>query len=287
MFQKLGKIFSDIKLAHTIFALPFALSSAHIAFDGRYDFQTLALILVCMFTARSAAMAFNRWLDRDIDTVNPRTKSRSIPSGIVAPKTMLGFVIFCCVVFVITTWFLNILAFALSPVALAVVLGYSYFKRFTSWSHLVLGLSLAIAPVGAWIAIRGDFDILPVILAAAVIFWVAGFDIIYACQDIEFDLRIGLHSVPRRFGITGALAISLVFHILTIGLFLLFGHLAGCGIIYMGFIAVIAMILLVEHMVVTPKSLELIGVAFFTLNGFVSMLFYLAVILDSYFHGGS
>lgn len=283
MFKKLGKIFSDIKLAHTVFALPFALASAHIAFDGNYDFPTLALILVCMFTARSAAMAFNRWLDRDIDTVNPRTKSRSIPSGDVAPKTMLAFTICSSVIFVITAWFLNLLAFALSPIALAVVLGYSYFKRFTSWSHIVLGLSLAIAPVGAWIAIKGEFDILPIILATAVIFWVAGFDIIYACQDVEFDKRFGLHSIPKRFGITAALAISLFFHVLTIALFLLFGHLVQHGIIYMGFIAVIAMILFVEHMMVTPGNLNLVGVAFFTLNGFVSMLFFLAVFLDSVF----
>ena len=280
-FKKLGSIFTDIKLAHTVFALPFALAAAHIAFDGKYDLKTLALILVCMFTARSAAMAFNRWLDRDIDSVNPRTKSRAIPVGIVKPKEMLLFTIACSIAFIVASFFLNMLAFMLSPVALAVILGYSYFKRFTSMSHLVLGLALAIAPVGAWIAIRGEFDFLPIILAAIVIFWVSGFDIIYSCQDTDFDTQAQLHSIPKRFGITGALAISTVFHIITIGLLIWFGHLLGFGLVYRGLITLIAMILLVEHMLVTPNKLALIGVAFFTLNGFVSIIFYLAVLLGN------
>ncbi|MBU1023825.1 putative 4-hydroxybenzoate polyprenyltransferase [bacterium] len=281
MFKKLGSIFTDIKLTHTVFALPFALASAHIAFDGKYDFKILALILVCMFTARSAAMAFNRWLDRDIDSVNPRTKSRVIPAGIVKPKEMLFFTIACSIAFVVSSFFLNMLAFILSPVALAVILGYSCFKRFTSMSHLVLGLALAIAPVGAWIAIKGEFGILPIILAITVIFWVSGFDIIYSCQDTEFDTRTQLYSFPRRFGVTRALAISTVFHLITIGLLILFGHLLGYGLIYRGLIALIAVILLVEHMIVTPDKLGLIGVAFFTLNGFISIIFYLAVLLDN------
>jgi 4-hydroxybenzoate polyprenyltransferase len=280
MFRKLSSIFSDIKLAHTVFALPFALASAHIAFGGKYEIKTLLLILVCMFTARSSAMAFNRWLDRDIDSVNPRTKERSIPSGKVQPRDMLIFVVISSVCFVTASWFLNILTFALSPIALTVVLGYSYLKRFTSYSHLALGLSLAIAPVGAWIAIKGSFDILPVILALGVVFWVAGFDIIYSCQDVEFDSTAGLHSIPKRFGINGALMISTVFHLITIGILIVFGHLANLGIVYMGLLGVITMILLVEHVIVTPDKLSLAGVAFFTLNGFVSILFFLAVFLD-------
>jgi 4-hydroxybenzoate polyprenyltransferase len=280
MLRKLSSIFSDIKLAHTVFALPFALASADIAFGGKYEIKTLLLILVCMFTARSSAMAFNRWLDRDIDSVNPRTKERSIPSGKVNPREMLIFVIIASVCFVAASWFLNILAFALSPVALAVVLGYSYLKRFTPYSHLALGLSLSIAPVGAWIAIKGSFDILPVILAVGVVFWVAGFDIIYSCQDVEFDSMAGLHSIPKRFGINGALMISTLFHLITIGILIIFGHVADLGIVYMGLLAVIALILLVEHVIVTPDKLSLVGVAFFTLNGFVSILFFLAVFLD-------
>lgn len=280
MFRKLSSIFSDIKLAHTVFALPFALASAHIAFDGKYEIKTLLLILVCMFTARSSAMAFNRWLDRNIDSVNPRTKERSIPSGKVQPRDMLIFVIISSVCFVTASWFLNILAFALSPVALAVVLGYSYLKRFTSYSHLALGLSLAIAPVGAWIAIKGSFDILPVMLALGVVFWVAGFDIIYSCQDVEFDSTAGLHSIPKRFGINGALMISTLFHLITIGILIVFGHIANLGIVYMALLGVITLILLVEHVIVTPDKLSLVGVAFFTLNGFVSILFFLAVFLD-------
>jgi 4-hydroxybenzoate polyprenyltransferase len=280
MLKKLGAILSDIRLAHTIFALPFALASAHIAFDGQYKLKTFLLILLCMFTARSAAMSFNRWLDRDIDSVNPRTKERSIPSGIVKPSEMLIFVIMNSVIFMLSAWFLNILAFALSPVALLVVLGYSYFKRFTSLSHLVLGLSLAIAPTGAWIAIKGEFDILPIILSILVIFWVAGFDIIYACQDIDFDSQVGLHSIPKRLGVSGALVISTFYHLITIGLMILFGHLIDAGLVYFIITSVIALFLLIEHMIVTPNNLKLVGVAFFTLNGVVSILFYLAVLLD-------
>jgi len=280
---KIIRIFDDIKLAHTVFALPFALASAHIAFNGNYDWRKLFLILACMFTARSAAMAFNRWLDRDIDSVNPRTRERTIPSGKVNPNEMLVFVILSSAAFVVCTFFLNMLAFALSPIALLIILGYSYFKRFTSWSHMVLGLSLAIAPTGAWIAVRGEFALIPILLSIAVIFWVAGFDIIYACQDIEFDSEAGIHSIPRRFGATGALAISFASHIVTIALLVLFGHIAGLGFVYFITSGIIALILLIEHMIVTPSNLSMWGVAFFTLNGVVSILFYLGVLLDTIF----
>lgn len=280
---KLIRIFDDIKLAHTVFALPFALASAHIAFDGQYDLRKLLLILACMFTARSAAMAFNRWLDRDIDSVNPRTKHRSIPSGIVSPQEMLIFVIINSSLFVIFTFLLNFLAFALSPIALSVILGYSYFKRFTSWSHMVLGLSLAIAPTGAWIAVRGEFDLIPILLSLAVIFWVAGFDIIYACQDVDFDEMANIYSIPRKFGIAGALAISFGCHLATIALLILFGHLANFGLIYFITVGIVTLILLIEHVIVTPSNLSMWGIAFFTLNGVVSILFFLGVVLDTVF----
>ena len=285
--SKILSIFGDIKLAHTLFALPFALASAHIAFNGHYELKSLLLILVCMFTARSAAMAFNRWLDRDIDSINPRTKNRSIPSGRVTSKEMLAFVIVCSSGFIVATWFLNLLAFLLSPIALILILGYSYFKRFTSWSHLVLGLSLAIAPSGAWIAVSGTLDWAPIVLSLAVIFWVAGFDIIYACNDMEFDKSAGLYSIPGRFGIAWSLAVSMLFHVITIGLFVIFGHIAGLGFIYFCLIALISLILLTEHTLVTPSNLKLWGVAFFTLNGVVSILFFLAVFFDTLFKNGA
>jgi 4-hydroxybenzoate polyprenyltransferase len=278
---KAASIFADIKLAHTVFALPFALASAHIAFNGRYDWTKLILILACMFTARNAAMAFNRWLDRDIDTVNPRTRNRAIPSGKVNAGEMLIFVILNSLIFIVLTYFLNLLAFLLSPIALMIILGYSYFKRFTSWSHIILGLSLAIAPIGAWIAIRGQFDFLPILLSLAVIFWVAGFDIIYACRDMDFDSLAGLHSIPKKFGIVEALALSTTFHVVTIGLLVLFGYITGLGFLYYILTGIIALILLVEHMIITPSNLNLWGIAFFTLNGAVSILFYVAVILDT------
>ena len=281
--SKITRIFDDIKLAHTIFALPFALASAHIAFNGYYDWRKLILILACMFTARNAAMAFNRWLDRDIDTVNPRTKERSIPSGKVSANEMLAFVIINSAIFIACAYFLNIMAFLLSPIALLIVLGYSYFKRFTSWSHMVLGLALAIAPTGAWIAVRGEFALIPFMLSLSVIFWVVGFDIIYACRDIDFDSITGLHSIPRKFGITGALAISFASHIVTIGFLILFGHIAGLGFIYFIMLGLIALILLIEHIIVTPSNLSMWGLAFFTLNGVVSILFYIGVLFDTIF----
>ena len=285
--SKVLNIFGDIKLAHTIFALPFALASTHIAFNGHYDLKTLILILACMFTARSAAMAFNRWLDRDIDIVNPRTKYRSIPSGRVKPVEMLAFVVVCSILFIIATWFLNILTFLLSPIALLVILSYSYFKRFTSWSHLVLGLSLAIAPSGAWIAVRGSLDWAPVILSTAVVFWVAGFDIIYSINDMEFDKSAGLYSIPKRYGVANALAMSTLFHVITIGCLVIFGHVAGLGFIYFCLIGLISLILLTEHALVTPANLNLWGVAFFTLNGAVSIIFFLAVVFDMLFKSGA
>ena len=280
---RLGAIISDIKLAHTVFALPFALLAAHLAFlrTGGYRWDLFWEVLACMVFARSAAMAFNRWLDRDIDSKNPRTQTRSIPTGTVSPALMLAFVVLNCLAFITVTWYINALAFLLSGAALAIVLGYSTAKRYTSLAHLWLGFSLAIAPMGAWIAVTGRFAAEPFWLVAAVMTWVGGFDVLYSCQDVAFDASENLHSIPRRYGIPAALQISSGLHVLTVLTLIGFGRAVGLGTIYWVTLAVISGILTWEHLIVTPNDLSRIGVAFFTLNGVISILLYLGVIADT------
>ncbi|HYE77096.1 MAG TPA: UbiA-like polyprenyltransferase [bacterium] len=277
-------ICADIKLAHTVFALPFALLAAHLAFlrEGGYSWRLFWLVLAAMVTARTAAMAFNRWLDRDIDARNPRTQSRAIPAGQARPVDMALFTAIACALFVLVAWRINPLAFALSPVALAIVLGYSYAKRFTSLAHLWLGFSLAIAPMGAWIAVTGAFAPEPFWLVLAVLTWVGGFDVLYSCQDVRFDASEGLHSIPQTVGIPRALAISAALHVLTVLALVGFGWSMALGAIYYGTVAIIAAILLWEHRIVTPTDLSRINVAFFTLNGLVSVLLYAGVLLDTW-----
>ncbi|MEO7994794.1 MAG: UbiA-like polyprenyltransferase [bacterium] len=285
MPKALAALFDDIKLAHTIFALPFALLSVHLAFERMgtgYRWDLFGYVLLCMFFARSAAMGFNRWLDRVIDARNPRTLSRSIPAGAVQPPVMLAFTVACCVAFIAVTWFINPLAFALSPVALAIVLGYSTAKRYTSLAHLWLGFSLAIAPMGAWIAVTGAFAPEPFWLVAAVLTWVGGFDVLYSCQDVAFDTSENLWSIPRRVGIAKALLISSLLHAITVVTLLVFGVAMHLGVIYDVTIALIAGILIWEHTIVTPTDLSRINVAFFTLNGLISILLYVGVLLDGW-----
>jgi 4-hydroxybenzoate polyprenyltransferase len=278
--KTLAHIFGDIKLAHTVFALPYALISAHIAFDGNYEWTKLLLILACMFFARSAAMSFNRYIDADIDKANPRTQERSIPSGKVNRTHMLIFTIVCSVAFVICAYLLNFLCFLLSFPALFVILVYSYSKRFTLSTHAWLGLALGIAPVGAWIAIRGGFDIGPIILSLAVIAWVAGFDIIYALQDMDFDREKGMKSIPARFGPAGSLNLARLFHTGTLAMLAAFGIYIGLGIAYWIGFGIIFILLLVEHGLVKPTDFSKVGYAFFTVNGAVSFLLLISVIID-------
>ena len=265
------RFLSLVTFAHTVFALPFALLSAVLAARGVPSLPTLALILVAMVGARSAAMAFNRIVDRRIDAANPRTQARDIPAGRVS---VLEASVFCAVsalVFVAAAWRLNPLCLALSPVALLVVLGYSYAKRVTALSHVVLGLGLAIAPVGAWIAVTGAFALPPVVLGLSVLFWVAGFDVIYSLQDEAFDRAEGLFSLPARLGPRRALHVSTFFHALALallyGVFLLVdgGPLFGAGVVLAG------VFLVRQHVLVKPGDLSRVDGAFFTANGWLSV----------------
>jgi 4-hydroxybenzoate polyprenyltransferase len=269
-----------IKWEHSIFALPFALCGAMLAAGGWPSVHQLLWIIVAMVAARSAAMAFNRWADAAIDAANPRTSARALPAGHLSSAFVVSFVVISSAVFVLAASQLNRLALLLSPVALAVLLLYSYTKRVTRWSHLVLGFALGIAPSAAWIAVRGSLDPRILLLTAAVTFWVGGFDVLYACQDYDFDRGAGLHSLPRYFGIRGSLWISRVFHLIMIGflvgLFLVFGmgKLGAIGIL------VVILLLLYEHSLVKPTDLSKLNAAFFTMNGVISVLFFVFVAAD-------
>jgi 4-hydroxybenzoate polyprenyltransferase len=271
------KYLSLVKFAHTVFALPFALIGLFLGFQTAGmempDWRLLILVVLCMVFARSAAMAFNRYLDRDIDARNERTRTREIPSGAVSPRHALGFVILNSALFILTTWFINPLCFFLSPVALLVVLGYSYTKRFTFLCHLVLGLGLALAPIGAYIAVTARFGIEPVVLGMVVLTWVSGFDIIYAMQDQEFDQEHKLFSIPSFLGKTRALWVSSGLHLLTACCLLLFGYLTGAGWISWSGTFVFILLLIYQHLLVKPHDLSRVNFAFFTTNGLASVLF--------------
>lgn len=267
-----------IKIEHSIFALPFALASAFLAAKGLPDLRILTLIILAMVFARSAAMAFNRYLDADIDAKNPRTATRSIPAGRLSRRYSLFFTIACSFCFAFVAYSLNMLAFYLSPVALIVLLGYSYTKRFTSYCHFVLGLALGIAPIGAWVAIRGEIAPIAVMLGAAVMFWTAGFDLIYACQDTEFDKENALHSVPAKIGIHKALLLSRILHCVMISLLVIFGFETAMGLPYWVGLSLVVLTLLYEHSLVWNANLERVTMAFFTMNGVVSIVFGIAVI---------
>ena len=269
-----------IKWEHSIFALPFALCGAFLAAGGIPSWRQLLWIIVAMVAARSAAMAFNRLADASIDAANPRTQSRAIPAGALSKGFVASFVLISCGVFVLAAWQLNRLALLLSPVALAVVLLYSYTKRVTRWSHLVLGFSLGIAPAAAWIAIRGSLDPHILLLTAAVMFWVAGFDILYACQDYEFDQQTGLHSVPRYWGIARALWVGRFFHVVMLVLLVTLLSVFQLGKIADVGLAAVTALLLYEHSLVSSKDLSKLNAAFFTMNGVISVVFFAFVAAD-------
>lgn len=287
--SRLAPWFSLVKFGHSIFALPFALASAWLAARGMPAPRTLAGIVVAAVAARTAAMAFNRWLDRRIDAGNPRTRGRELPSGVLRPGAVLALVGASATVFVAAAWSLNPLCGRLAPLVLVVLLGYSAFKRFSAAAHLVLGLALACAPLGAWVAVRGDLrgDLLPpILLAAAVLTWVAGFDLIYACQDAAHDRASGLHSVPARLGIPFALGLSAALHALTIALLVLFAWRGGLGLVFGLFLAAAAALLVWQHRIVSPTDLSRVDVAFFTLNGWVSVALFGGTLLDLALRGG-
>ena len=280
LFRQLRVTLEMIKWEHSVFALPFALCGAMLAAGGWPSGRQVFWIVIAMVTARSAAMAFNRLADVSIDAANPRTQTRALPAGQLSSNFVALFVLAAAGAFILAAWQLNRLAFFLSPVALAVVLIYSYTKRFTRWSHLVLGLALGIAPAAAWIAVRGSLDPRILLLTAAVTFWVAGFDVLYSCQDCEFDSQAGLHSVPRYFGIAGALWVARLFHLFMMAL--LFGLLISFGLGKLAFagVVIVAVLLAYEHSLVAADDLSKLNAAFFTMNGVISIVFFAFVAGD-------
>ena len=281
--RKLKIILEMIKFEHTIFALPFAIMSAFIAADTEDRLPSLTefgWILVAMVGARSCAMAFNRLADAEIDSQNTRTATRAIPAGLITKGAVWIFTLVSAGLLVCAAWRLNPLAFALSPVALAIIMGYSYTKRFTALSHLWLGLALSISPVGAWIAIKGQFDWTPIILCCVVLLWTAGFDIIYACQDVNFDRKHGLHSIPARIGIRWALWVSSAMHVVAVFLLFCIPRFAEMGHFYFVGVWIVVFIFIYEHAIVKPDDLSRVNLAFFTLNGMISLVLMALSIAD-------
>lgn len=268
-----------IKFSHSVFALPFALASAAVAAQGRVPWRELPWIVVAMIGARSAAMGFNRLADQAIDARNPRTAGRELPRGVLSRREVWLFVSLSALALIGAAAMLNPLCLLLSPVALLVVFGYSYTKRFTSLSHLVLGLALSIAPVGAWLAVRGRFGAAPVVLALAVLAWVAGFDTIYSCQDVDFDRREGLRSLPARLGIRRALAVARSLHVAAVVLLAALYTLAPLHPIYLAGVAAVAALLVYEHSLVSADDLSRVDAAFFTVNGWISVGYLVFTIL--------
>lgn len=281
MFTKLSIILSDIKIEHTVFALPFALMSAFLAAGGLPEMEKLVWILVCMVGARSAAMAFNRIVDARYDAMNPRTRERAIPSGQVSVSSYWAFLILSSVLFIFSAWMLNKLAFYLSPVALIIVFFYSLTKRFTAFSHFWLGLAISIAPVGAWVAIREEISFISLLLGGAVIFWLIGFDILYSCMDVEADRTNRLHSIPERFGVERALKLALASHVLMmLFLLLLLEPSVLLGPLYLAGVLLVACLLVYEHSLVKKDDLSKVNMAFFNVNGVISIGLMLFVIID-------
>lgn len=310
---KVRNYLSLIKFSHTIFAMPFALIGFFIAiapawglYFGGDDYESFyfapsgmsdeslnnypsdvqgllirfLLVILCMVFARSAAMAFNRYLDRDIDAKNPRTAVREIPRGIISAKNALAFTILSCVLFIVTCYFINRICFYLSPVALFVVLGYSYTKRFTPLCHLILGLGLSLAPIGAYLAVTGEFHWLPILFSITVIFWVSGFDIIYSLQDEEFDKSQNLYSIPSWLGKAKALRISELLHVISAGAVIAAGISGGFGWLYWTGVAMFVGMLIYQHSIVKPHDLSRVNIAFMTANGIASVVFAVFVIAD-------
>ena len=274
---------SLIKFSHTIFALPFAIIGFVLGMadqEGMFNIQKFLLMLTCMVFARSAAMAFNRYIDRAFDEKNPRTKSREIPAGIISPNKALFYVIINSLLFISATYFINTICFYLSPIALLVVLGYSYTKRFTAMCHFVLGLGLALAPIGAYLSVTATFSMLPIWYSLAVITWVSGFDIIYAMQDVEIDSELQLNSIPNALGKVHALQLSSLLHVLSFLFVLIPIFFFPFGIYYWIGLGIFAAMLIYQHSIVKPSDLSKVNIAFMTTNGIASVAFALFFLLD-------
>ncbi len=271
LLQKITTLLNLIKFSHTIFSFPFAVMSAFLAAGGMPGIKQLLLIIAALVTARSAAMSFNRLVDTHYDVNNPRTTYRVALQKKIGRTNMWMFTILCVALFILCAWSLNRLALYMSPLAILIVFGYSYTKRFTHFSHFVLGLALALSPIGAWVGIQGTLAVTPFLLACAVVLWTAGFDIIYACQDVEHDVKSGLHSIPRRLDIKGALILSGILHLFMVGILLLLPRYTSLSIVYSIGVYIVAALLLYEHLLVKPKDLSRVNTAFFTVNGIISM----------------
>jgi len=269
-----------IKWEHSIFALPFALTGAMLAANGWPTLRVLGLIILCMVAARSAAMAFNRLVDAKLDAANPRTAMRALPAGQLSAGFVMAFTIVASCLFLLGAALLNRLTLECAPFALTVVLAYSYMKRLTRWSHLVLGLALGIAPAAAWIAVRGTFAPRAALLTAIVILWVGGFDVLYACQDFEHDRKVGLFSVPATFGLEGAFWIARTMHLAMISLLFVMVHIFGLGPIALAGMCLVVLLLAYEHSIISPRNLTRMNAAFFMLNGIISVVFFVSVAAD-------
>jgi len=283
MLKNLKVISQDIKLKHTIFALPFAIVGAFMAAGGIPEPKVLGLIVLAMFFARSSAMAFNRIIDSDVDGRNKRTKGRAIPAGLISKRSYNVFMAVSTLCFFITCFFINNLALYLSPLALVVVCFYSYCKRFTAYAHLVLGIALSIAPIGAWVAVNEEITLTSLLIGGAVMFWLAGFDILYSLQDMDFDKGEGLHSVPQTYGVETSLFISRACHILMVVLLLGVSFTYPVGNFYYAAVALCSVFLVYEQSLVKKDDLSKINLAFFNVNGFISIAFMILVILDTLF----
>jgi len=286
MLKKINQYLSLIKFSHTVFAMPFALIGFLLAYkqEGKFDGVIFFYMILCMVFARSAAMAFNRYIDRKFDALNPRTKNREVPAGVINPMSALLLTIICSAAFMATTWFINSICFYLSPVALLVILGYSYTKRFTPLCHLILGVGLSLAPIGAYLTLTGHFSLLPVLLSFVVFTWSGGFDIIYALPDAEFDKAHNLNSIPAWLGIPRALKFSEVVHVVTALLIITVGVAGHFSFIYwMGAVCFIGL-LIYQHRLVKPTDLSKVNLAFGTVNGIGSLVFSIFTIADIFFN---
>ncbi len=286
ILSKIGITLEMIKWEHSIFALPFALTAMLLAAQGLPGWRTFFWIVVAMIAARSAAMAFNRWADADLDAVNPRTSSRAIPAGILSRPFVLGFTLAAVALFLIAAAELNRLTLELSPIVLIVLLGYSYLKRFTRWSHLGLGLALGLAPSAAWIAVRGSLDPRVIVLTAAVTLWAGGFDVLYSCQDYEHDRAAGLHSFPQSMGLGTAFWTARLMHLAMLALLIWFGLLFQFRTIGWAGIGAVGVLLAYEHSLVSPRDLRRMNAAFFTMNGVIAMVFLAFVSADLWMRHG-
>lgn len=278
-----------IKFSHTIFALPFAGIAVLLALPGSpyWDFNAsfyvlLAKILICMVALRTGAMTFNRVVDRDFDAANPRTAKREIPSGVISVRAGWTVIAVVTMIFIAAAFSINFLCGVLSPAAVFITYGYSYTKRFTMFSHFVLGLGIGLAPTGAWIAMRGTIELAPVLWTVAMMFYIGGFDILYSCQDVDFDKGTGLHSLPSRIGVRSALYVARVSHILALSFFIAAGRLSGTGTIFLLTTAVVGVLFMLEHILVRPDNLDHVPVAFFNINASISTILFVGLGLDRF-----